>query len=288
MEYERMKNLISMRKYLLLIVALGHLSFIDAKTILWDLGGVLFKVDRLGMSYYELGWKDFASYMVWDQRSPNNLKDLLFDDLLYRIDAQTPDSFIAYMPDGRRMAPIMMDWLKGMISGHELCNKLHQIIKDLDTRHYFVSERERVLLEKMVKVVFDPQVLARYTKLVNAGIELVELCRKSGCANIVVSNWDPFSYAHLLRTGPGRKIFQLFGQHYIFISGANGIMKPDVALFKKVIEQYHLNPADCLFVDDQIENIRAAESCGIKSYWFQGDYKALKNVLIQEGCLPLS
>jgi FMN phosphatase YigB (HAD superfamily) len=275
-------------KYVFIAVSLVAACGSQAKTILWDLGGVLFKPDRLSMSYYELGWLDMGSYMITDQKSPLHVKDLLFDDLLYRLPAESDSqNLVAYLPDGTPMAPIMMDWLKGIISGDKIIKMLFELIEDLDTRHYFSSPREKMLLQKMVKAVFDPQVLARYTKPIAAGIKLLNECAAHGCMNIIVSNWDPYSFQFLTRSSQGRKALKVISPHHFFISGTHGLMKPDIQVFKKVLNIYQLNPGDCFFIDDQIENIKAAEGCGIKGHWLEkGDYHNLRRALIQAGYLP--
>jgi FMN phosphatase YigB (HAD superfamily) len=286
---KKMLNKFSTRKCVLTLLVLLQVFFLDAaKTILWDMGGVLFKPDTLAISYYELGWTDYAKYIVFDQKNPYRIKDLLFEDLLFRLNNKAGEqSVIAYLPDGSLMPPIMMDWLKGKITGQEIVKMLFDLIAELDKDRYFASEHERTMLEKMVKVVFDPHVLGKYTKSVSAGVELLTSCTKNGCTNIIISNWDPVSFSILARSSSGRKVLRLFDPNNIFISGLHGMIKPDPVVFKRAIELYNLNPSECFFIDDQIENIKAAESVGIRGYWLdKGDYKGLKRALIKEGFLP--
>ena len=41
------------------------------------------------------------------------------------------------------------------------------------------------------------------------------------------------------------------------------LLKPEHAIFKKIIEQYHLIPGECVFLDDNPDNCRASRECGI-------------------------
>jgi FMN phosphatase YigB (HAD superfamily) len=41
------------------------------------------------------------------------------------------------------------------------------------------------------------------------------------------------------------------------------LIKPDHKIYRVLLERYHLNPAECLFIDDREENTRAAEEVGI-------------------------
>ena len=43
-------------------------------------------------------------------------------------------------------------------------------------------------------------------------------------------------------------------------------IKPDLAMFKEILDKYQLDPTNCVFLDDIEDNIMAAEKLGIKAY----------------------
>ena len=43
-------------------------------------------------------------------------------------------------------------------------------------------------------------------------------------------------------------------------------IKPDLAMFKEILDKYQLDPANCIFLDDIEDNTIAAVKLGIKSY----------------------
>lgn len=43
-------------------------------------------------------------------------------------------------------------------------------------------------------------------------------------------------------------------------------IKPDLAMFKEILDKYQLNPTNCVFLDDIEDNTSAAEKLGIKAY----------------------
>ena len=43
-------------------------------------------------------------------------------------------------------------------------------------------------------------------------------------------------------------------------------IKPDLAMFKEILDKYQLDPRNCVFLDDIEDNTIAAEKLGIKSY----------------------
>jgi putative hydrolase of the HAD superfamily len=59
-------------------------------------------------------------------------------------------------------------------------------------------------------------------------------------------------------------IDQLFEKAYL--SYRMGLRKPDPAIFNFVLEDAGLDPASTLFIDDSIQHIDSAISCGINSY----------------------
>ena len=43
-------------------------------------------------------------------------------------------------------------------------------------------------------------------------------------------------------------------------------IKPDLAMFKEILDKYQLDPTNCVFLDDIEDNTNAAEKLGIKAY----------------------
>lgn len=54
------------------------------------------------------------------------------------------------------------------------------------------------------------------------------------------------------------------------VSAFEHIMKPDPRIYQTLCERYALDPATCVFVDDNPDNVRGAEVAGMKGYHFEG------------------
>lgn len=54
------------------------------------------------------------------------------------------------------------------------------------------------------------------------------------------------------------------------VSGAEGLVKPDARLFRVLLERYGLEARECIFIDDNEANVRAAEALGITGIVFRG------------------
>lgn len=49
-------------------------------------------------------------------------------------------------------------------------------------------------------------------------------------------------------------------------SYADRLVKPDRAIFELFARRFNLNPAECVFVDDNLNNVEAARECGFRAY----------------------
>ncbi|MAC12660.1 MAG: hydrolase [Sphingorhabdus sp.] len=81
---------------------------------------------------------------------------------------------------------------------------------------------------------------------------------------------------------PEQPIFDLFAD--ILVSGTEKLMKPDAAIYALAIERFGVDPAASLFIDDRIENVRAAEAAGMHGHVFQ-DAETLRAELERMGLL---
>ena len=52
----------------------------------------------------------------------------------------------------------------------------------------------------------------------------------------------------------------------IFLSYEMKMVKPDVAIFEKLLEESGIDPKETFFIDDSTENCRVAETLGISTY----------------------
>lgn len=62
----------------------------------------------------------------------------------------------------------------------------------------------------------------------------------------------------------------------VVVSSDIKMMKPDHEIFEYVMSKYHLNKAECLFVDDSLANVESARAFGMQAYQFQGNFDTIK------------
>jgi len=65
------------------------------------------------------------------------------------------------------------------------------------------------------------------------------------------------------------------------------LIKPDPPIYKKLIEKYHLQPEETLFIDDSEKNTQAATELGIQAIHLP-DYNVLEELLKKSNIISLS
>lgn len=69
------------------------------------------------------------------------------------------------------------------------------------------------------------------------------------------------------------------------VSGEEGLVKPDPAIYALALDRFGLEPADAFFIDDRETNVAAAQAMGIHARLFTGA-DALRRDLTEAGLLP--
>lgn len=87
--------------------------------------------------------------------------------------------------------------------------------------------------------------------------------------------WPPFMAQH-------RALFDRFRD--IVVSGDEKIVKPDPAIYHLALSRFGLEPQDAVFVDDNADNIAAADALGIHGVLFS-DAAAFRAELVRFGLL---
>ncbi len=265
--------------------------YLYPKVIIWDLGGVLFRVDKLRMAYNEIGLKNILWYSIRDLKNPKKIQQRVFE-ILYKLGKQPTNSNheIACAPSGLELPQIMCDLLEGKTTPEDILTSVYAIIDELEEQNFFVSLREKNILKKTIKVMFDPKILARYIRpVIKACPLLEEIMQHSECDQYILSNWDSYSFEYLFESKHGKKIFSYFDPEHIVISGQCGIIKPKKEIFEYFLTTYNIDdPDDCIFIDDLEKNIKAAKECGLQAIWFHGmSFKELRFELYKCGFLSI-
>lgn len=67
------------------------------------------------------------------------------------------------------------------------------------------------------------------------------------------------------------------------VSADEKMVKPSPAIYQLLCSRYHLQPEECYFIDDRMENVQAAQQCGMSGYCYQMDTERLITALLEAG-----
>lgn len=111
-------------------------------------------------------------------------------------------------------------------------------------------------------------------------VDVLADLRAAGVRLVALSNWsaETFPFA--------RERFDFLAWFEgIVISGEVGVNKPDPRIFDHLAEQFGIEPAAALFIDDSSANVEAAKALGFHATQFT-DATALRRELVRLGLLP--
>ncbi len=98
---------------------------------------------------------------------------------------------------------------------------------------------------------------------VPGSVEVLRDLHAAGVRLLALTNWSAETYPHAEATFEFLNLFE-----DIVVSGAEGIAKPDPAVFALLVDRYRLDPAATVFVDDSPANVAAAAAAGLRALRF--------------------
>ena len=111
-------------------------------------------------------------------------------------------------------------------------------------------------------------------------VRCLDELRRGGTRLYALTNWSIEKFPVALARFPFLGWFE-----GVLVSGEVGLVKPDPRIFRLAAEQFSLEPAATLFVDDAAANTEAAAALGFRTHRFT-DPANLRRALVACGLLP--
>lgn len=96
--------------------------------------------------------------------------------------------------------------------------------------------------------------------------EVLDALAARGHAIHAITNWPGALWPVALEVHP--RLATAFG--VTVVSGYEGVMKPEAAIFRILCERAGVAPEDCLFIDDSPKNVAGARMAGMAAHHFTG------------------
>ena len=104
--------------------------------------------------------------------------------------------------------------------------------------------------------------------------ELIREVKSNGGKLYLLSNISTTFAENYKQVASLNDLFSLFDG--LAFSGPLHLIKPDLAIFRYLLDKYDLKANECIFIDDNINNIKAAQKLSLNTYLFDRDIKRLK------------
>jgi HAD superfamily hydrolase (TIGR01509 family) len=95
---------------------------------------------------------------------------------------------------------------------------------------------------------------------IEVNVRLLESLKAAGWPLYSITNFSREKFAECLVRHPFMGLFD-----GIVVSAHDGLMKPEPAIYRVLLDRYHLKAAECLLIDDVLENCEGAEAVGMRA-----------------------
>lgn len=102
---------------------------------------------------------------------------------------------------------------------------------------------------------------------------IVEELHTEGVRLLGLTNWSAETFAFAPVAAPVIKRMES-----VMVSGEQGLAKPDLEIFRRLLETYSLRAQTTVFIDDSIPNVEAARSLGFVALQFVGADELRRNL----------
>ncbi len=224
----------------------------------FDLTGVIFAIHKMKIMR-NIASKDLLVYFLKQRKNPVDEGIMILDKMRKEVPGQYQE-IVGYK--GTYLPLCFVQWNQGLISAAQAFEQIRDYFTHLDTQNYFKNSQHKKILFELLYDLFNSEKSLDAFKPIKSTVNLIQKLRKSGTYKLyILSNIDKETIDGL--EALHKDIFSNFDG--IVTSCYSHFLKPDVAIFDYLFTKYGLNPRDCCFIDDQIENIKAAQGLGMET-----------------------
>ena len=132
-------------------------------------------------------------------------------------------------------------------------------------------------LEADIRAFFHPLWYEVYTLKEDTERILYNWVYEKGLNIYVLSNFSPDGFTYVEKKYP----FFKKAKGYV-VSAYEKCVKPEEKIYRILLDRFHLNPEECVFIDDFEVNVKGARDVGMNAVLFTGPEEA-KKALIDMG-----
>ena len=104
-------------------------------------------------------------------------------------------------------------------------------------------------------------------------VALARKLREAGYRTLALTNFSSETFPRAVRLNPFLNEFE-----GIVVSGDEGVMKPDAAIYRLLCERYGVDPGRAVFIDDSLHNVEWARHIGMHAVHFSSVERLLEDL----------
>ena len=105
-------------------------------------------------------------------------------------------------------------------------------------------------------------------------LEIIQDLKTKGIGVYGLTNWPAATF-----TEARRRFKTLASIDKYVVSSAVKLAKPEPEIFQLLLAKYSLNPLECVFIDDRVDNVNAAKALGMSGIVYPGTADGLSGIL---------
>jgi phosphoglycolate phosphatase-like HAD superfamily hydrolase len=255
-------------------------SSLQSHNIIFALDELLFTLDaKPTTNLLNIGWKTWI-WIWWQGGKPVLTKKIM--ETLDQIPPKTQltmEQSTSYV--GQKVSPIICEWLLGRRKAQDVGTDIIAHLRSVELKDW--NWIKAPLLKICEIAFFDVPKLMHIIKPAPQGVDLLQQCYRTHRHNLyIVSNSPQEIFRALKERHP--EIFNLFNG--IVISSNIGLLKPNAQIYMHLMQEYNLNPQDCLFIGTAKDSIKIAQNFGMKTiHWDPYNYASGMAKLEEMGIL---
>lgn len=246
---------------LLLLTSVSIVFEAHSATIIWDIHGTLLRRNNITFAR-TIGLGRLVRY-TFSGGSKADIQKTLMDIL----DLGGPQQNADPLRDdhGRPMSLLMSKWQLGEISSADAQKWALELLNTAAQKFNF-TPRKKDLMYHVILATFDSELLAQSLVPEKKAIKLLKKLVKKGHIMTISSNMDAETFKHLRESKKVREVLKYFPDTHYFVSSINKCAKPQPVFFSHMYDTLGCNFEDCIFIDDQEENVEAARRQGMTAF----------------------
>lgn len=184
------------------------------------------------------------------------IKNLIFDFGKVLVDYDFDLFFKKYIPNTERrekFTPILHNNYVQQLLDRE-AQPLSEIMGNLISQYPEYKHEIRLFSERYTEII---------TNEIDGMHELLTQLKREGFKLYGLSNWCSRVYETIEQF----EIFNLLDGY--IVSCEEKVIKPEPEIYLRLFNRFNLNPSECIFTDDKIENIEGSKRMGMEGIVFQ-------------------